>query len=178
MQVLEGKKILLFSPKFFGYEEDIKMELEKFGAYVKLYDERPKNTFLTKVLIRLNLKRVIQKSINKYYDEIKKTIENKNFNYLFLLNVETIPFSFIEYIKLKNPDIKIYTYFWDSIANRKQSLKYLNISDRFFTFDPADSQVDNRILFLPLFYNNEYKSIKDNNEELLYDISFRNSSQR
>ena len=34
MQELQGKKVLLLAPKFFGYELEIKKELEGFGAKV------------------------------------------------------------------------------------------------------------------------------------------------
>ena len=49
---LSGKTVLLLAPKFFGYELEIKKELENFGARVIYFDERPKNDFF----IRLNLK--------------------------------------------------------------------------------------------------------------------------
>ena len=56
MLELKDKKILLFIPNFFGYELDIKNELESLGAKVFYFDARPKNDFITKVFIRLNLK--------------------------------------------------------------------------------------------------------------------------
>ena len=70
MLELKGKKILLFIPNFFGYELDIKNELESLGAKVFYFDARPKNDFITKVFIRLNLKKMIQKKIDKYYQNM------------------------------------------------------------------------------------------------------------
>ena len=37
---IAGKKILFFSPAFFGYEEKIKKKKKKFGASVDAFDVR------------------------------------------------------------------------------------------------------------------------------------------
>ena len=50
---LKGKNILLISVKFFNYEILIKHELEKMGASVTLFDERPSNSFFSKAIIRI-----------------------------------------------------------------------------------------------------------------------------
>ena len=68
---LSGKTVLLLAPKFFGYELEIKKELENLGARVIYFDERPKNDFFTKVFIRLNLKYFISKKIKEYYQDIE-----------------------------------------------------------------------------------------------------------
>jgi hypothetical protein len=172
MQELRVKTVLLLAPKFFGYEIEIKKELENLGAKVIYFDERPKNDFFTKVFIRLNLKSFISKKIKEYYQDIEKKIDTIKFNYIFLLNVETVPLNFIDKIKNNSSNTKIVTYFWDSLNNRKQSLEYLNYSDRFFSFDSNDINLNKDIKFLPLFYINDYKNIATNKNELIYDISF------
>ena len=169
---LNGKTVLLLAPNFFGYELEIKKELENLGAKVVYFDERPKNDFFTKVFIRLNLKYFISKKIKEYYQDIEKKIVNIKFDYIFLLNVETVPLNFIDKIKNNSSNTKILTYFWDSMNNRKQSLEYLNYSDRFFSFDSNDINLNKDIKFLPLFYINDYKNIAINKNELIYDISF------
>lgn len=118
---LNGKTVLLLAPKFFGYEIEIKKELENLGARVIYFDERPKNDFFTKVFIRLNLKSFISKKIKEYYQDIEEKIVNIKFDYIFLLNVETVPLNFINKIKNNSSNTKIVTYFWDSLNNRKRS---------------------------------------------------------
>jgi hypothetical protein len=171
MENIKDKKILLLAPKFFDYEIDIKKELENFGADVFYFDERPRNDFFTKVCIRLNLNKLIQRNINKYYNTIEDQIKDIKFDYIFLLNVETVPIEFIKKFKINN-EAKVLTYFWDSINNRKQSLKYLKYSDRFFSFDSADKLLDDNIIFLPLFYNNSYKILKESHTQYEYDVVF------
>lgn len=169
---LSGNTILLLAPNFFGYEFEIKKELENFGAKVVYFDERPKNDFLTKVFIRLNLKSFISKRINGYYKNIVESIKKERIDYLFLIAPETIDIKTIKEIKFNHKNIKILTYFWDSIRNKKTALNYLDISDKFFSFDSNDIKIDRRIQFLPLFYIKDYENIKNEKENLLYDISF------
>ena len=64
-----GKKILFISAKFFGYEVEIKKKLESFGSEVDFYDERPKNDFMTKALIRVN-RNLLAKKNSQYYNDI------------------------------------------------------------------------------------------------------------
>ena len=169
---LSGKTVLLLAPKFFGYELEIKKELENLGAKVIYFDERPKNDFFTKIFIRLNLKSFISKKIDDYYKNIIQEIKDESIDYLFLVDVETVPLKFIEKTILMNPKLKVLTYFWDSVKNRKKSLEYLAYSNKFFSFDLKDAEADIRIEFLPLFYIDDYKNIANIENELVYDISF------
>ncbi|MCT7554562.1 hypothetical protein [Aliarcobacter butzleri] len=169
---LNGKTILFLAPKFFGYEFEIKKELENFGAKVIFFDERPKNDFFTKAFIRLNLKSFISNRIENYYKNIIESVKDENIDYLFLVSTETISIKTIKEIKYIHKDIKIFTYFWDSIKNKKSALDYLDISDKYFTFDYSDTNIDKKIEFLPLFYIKDYEDIADIRNELLYDICF------
>jgi len=171
MQKLNNKKVLLLAPSFFGYEIEIKSELEKMGAEVYHYDERPKNNFFTKVLIRLNLKKLLQNKIDVYYKNIIKQTKKREIDYLLLINPETIDNKEIETIRCYHPTIKVYTYMWDSIKNKKNSLKLLESSDRFFTFDYEDKKINQEIKFLPLFYINDYKELQPVSD-YQYDFTF------
>jgi len=171
MQKLNNKKVLLLTPSFFGYEIEIKNELEKMGVEVYHYDERPKNNFFTKVLIRLNLKKLLQNQIDVYYKNIIKQTKKREIDYLLLINPETIDNKKIETIRCYHPTIKVYTYMWDSIKNKKNSLKLLDSSDRFFTFDYEDKKINKEIKFLPLFYINDYRSLQAVSD-YQYDFTF------
>lgn len=169
---LKNKKILFLAPKFFNYEVEIKNELENYGANVFYFDERPKNDFFTKVFIRLNLKSLLHNTINKYYNGIIENTKDENFDYLFLVNPETIDNKKVQLIKKYHKDIQVYTYMWDAIKNKKKSIDLLKVSDRFFTFDSKDKEIDEKIKFLPLFYINDYENISKGNKDFLYDIAF------
>jgi len=171
MKELEGRVVLLLSPKFFGYELEIKKEIEGFGSQVYYFDERPKNDFFTKICIRLNIKFLISWRIKKYYNNILKQLEGIKFDYVFLLNVETVPLKFIEEIRNRNSMLSIVTYFWDSVSNRKQFLKYLKCSDKFYSFEVNDEN-NKEVYFLPLFYIKDYCDIANSKYNITYDISF------
>jgi len=69
MKDSEQRKILFISPAFFGYEKEIRTELLKRGDEVDFFDERPKNTTITKALIRVNPK-LISKITRQYYRKV------------------------------------------------------------------------------------------------------------
>lgn len=172
MQELQGKTVLLLAPKFFGYELEIKKELENLGAKVIYFDERPKNDFFTKVFIRLNLKKLIKNDIEKYFRNIINFTKDKSIDFLFLVSPETIDVEKIEKLRNIHKNLKVYTYMWDSIKNKKNAFPLIHISDRFFTFDSNDKMIDNKIKFLALFYIDDYRNIATKRNELIYDISF------
>ena len=169
---LSGKTVLLLAPKFFGYELEIKKELENLGARVIYFDERPKNDFFTKVFIRVNLKSFISKRIDDYYKNIIQEIKDESIDFLFLIAPETVSIETIKQIKSIHKNIKIISYFWDSIKNKKTALNYLDISDKYFSFDSNDIKIDKKIQFLPLFYIKDYENISKIREDILYDICF------
>ena len=171
MKELKNKTVLLLAPIFFGYEIDIKTELENFGAKVYFFDERSENNFFTKVLLRLNLKTFIKKKIDVYYDNIIDETKDKILDYLFLINAETIDEEKINTFKTLHPKIKVYTYMWDSVKNKRKSIQYIDMSDRFFTFNPDDTRIYPKIQFLPLFYIKDYENI-NSSISLKYDVSF------
>lgn len=171
MKELDGKKILMLSPSFFGYENEIKKELQKQGAEVFLYDERVENDFCTKLFVRLNFKLLIKNKIDNYYENIIEQTKNIKLHYLFLIVPETIDIEIILKLKTIHGDIQLYVYMWDSIKNKKNGFALLSAADKFFTFDPSDSKIDSKIEFLPLFYIEDYKNIAAK-ENYNYDISF------
>lgn len=171
MANLNGKKVLLIAAKLFNYEKEIHAELENQGFEVTHYDQRPSNNFLTKALIRLNIKLLIQKKIDNYYEQILKETAHIEYDYLFLISPEAINTKILQKIKDKNPKAKVFIYMWDSIKNKKQALSLLPLADRFFTFDSTDIAINNKIKFLPLFYISDYGKIPQQ-KEYLYDIAF------
>ena len=172
MRELNNKTVLLLSPLFFGYEIDVKNMLEELGARVIFFDEKPSNNFFTKVMIRLNYKYPLSRLIRKYYSSILDQIRHVELDYVFLLNPETVPLDFLDFISRSNPGIKTVTYFWDSIFHRKKSLIYLPYSDRFFSFDLDDSKKFQQVKFLPLFFSKEYEAIAKPKSDFLYSLSF------
>lgn len=166
---LNGKRVLIFCPSFFGYEKDIKTEVESLGADVSLFDERVFTNTLGKALVRLNIRILIEFFITKFYQ--KHLINDvSKVDYILLINPETIEVDTLMKCKLINPSVKIIVYMWDSFDNKKHSKKYIPVSDDFYTFDNKDAK-KYKVRFLPLFYVKDY-SCNDFNGEYKYDFSF------
>lgn len=169
--MLTGKNILLISVKFFNYEVLIKKELEKMGATVALYDERPSNSFFSKAIIRIK-KEVYKTKITSYYQKIMKELEGKSFDYFLLIKGEVVPVFFIDFLREKNPSIKLIYYTYDSFKNNKNGLDIMNLFDAKFTFDSNDA-IQYNMGFRPLFFATDYSDLYMKNEEnFKYDLAF------
>lgn len=167
---LKNKSVLFISPAFFGYERYIRQRLEEVGAQVDYFDERPANTFWIKAFIRINPK-FLSHVIRKYYNKIEHTIRDKRYDYIFVINIEAMPSSFLKQLRIYNPEAEFILYMWDSIFNKKNTLYYIPLFDKVFSFDANDCQQISTIRFRPLFYLNEYKEIAAYTD-FEYDFSF------
>jgi hypothetical protein len=166
MDNVSGKSILFFSPKFFNYEKEIKLSLEKLGAKVVWFDDRPSNTFISKVLIRLN-KNILKNITEKYYKEILGSIELQHFDYILFISPESLTRSCLKRIKDKFKSSKFILYMWDSFDN-KQSFELLDLFDSILTFDSKDAKTHN-LKLRPLFYIDAYKKKED---KIVYNLLF------
>ena len=157
--ILQSKKILLFSVSFFNYEKIIAERLKELGADVDFYDERPSNSIFVKGLIRL--KRDLYKvQIDKYYKRILHEIKNKRYDYFLLIKGEVVPDFFIEELKALNPNIIMIYYNYDSFKNNPNARSILKYFDKKFSFDKKDA-IEYKINFRPLFFSNEYEEIRN-----------------
>lgn len=157
LKFLNGKKILFFSVKTFNLEKDIVQQLEKHGATVTYFDERPSNSNFVKGLIRLN-RDFLQNTINKYYRNILKKVKNENFDYLLVNRGEVITEEFLEKFIALQPNCKRIFYTWDSFQNLSHGKKILHYFHKRFTFDWADA-LENNIGFRPLYFTDKYRQI-------------------
>lgn len=169
--MLKGKKVLFFSASFFGYHTEIKNKLIELGAEVDFYDERPKNTFWSKALIRLD-KRLVKNQIENYYSNIISDTSNTAYDYIFFLKAEVITPKMLSELKNKQKKAKCILYMWDSIKNCESVIQLFPLFDKIFSFDPVDVEKNSFIYFRPLFYLDEYALIGNNKTNFLYDVSF------
>lgn len=166
---LSGKNILYLSARTFNLEEQIKAKLEEFGANVTFYDERLKDTNITKAIIRVK-KDLYSRKITKYYEEILSNTKDKSYDYLLVVRGEVVPEFFLKKFKENHPACIFIFYNWDSFKNTNNTVPLLHLYDRKFTFDPEDAKTYN-INFRPLYYIDEYLNI-DQNKEIKYDMLF------
>ena len=170
LEHLKGKKILFFSVQTFNLEKDIVKQLEKHGALVTYFDERPANNNFTKGMIRLN-RNFLKTQIVKYYKKILKKLIGQQFDYLFVNRGEVLPEFFLkEFISTQKNCRKIF-YTWDSFQNNGHCLSILKYFDKKMTFDHADAEKYN-LEHRPLYFTDKYRKIYDSNQQKVYNLLF------
>ncbi|MBF6609817.1 MAG: lipopolysaccharide biosynthesis protein [Chryseobacterium sp.] len=166
---LRNKKILYLSARTFNLEKQIKFKLESLGAFVTFYDERIKDSTLSKAVIRIN-KNIFKSKILRYYKSILNQTQHQEFDFMLVIRGEVVPEFFLKKFKEQHPQCVLIFYNWDSFTNTPNTSNFIHLYDRAFTFDPDDARNFN-LHFRPLYYIDEYKNIKQN-KEAFYDLLF------
>ncbi len=168
--MFQGKRILFFSANFFGYQNEIRRKLTEMGGEVDFFDERPKNTFWYKALIRID-KRLMNKRISAYYHQIIENTRANRYDYVFFLKAEVITVQKMERLKAAHPEAVFLLYMWDSIRNCPSVTGLFPFFDRIYSFDRKDVLANEQLRFRPLFYLDDYAGIPAVSSPK-YEISF------
>lgn len=166
---LQGKNIIYLSVRTFNLEKQIKSKLEECGAKVYFYDERIKDSNLTKAIIRVK-KNLYGRKITKYYEDILANTKDIRFDYLLVIRGEVIPEFFLKEFKKYHPSCIFIFYNWDSFKNTSNTAQMLHLYDRKFSFD-ADDAKNYDVCFRPLYYIDDYSKINQEKEKK-YDLLF------
>ena len=170
MHALKGKRVLFFYLSTFNYEVEIQKAMEREGAIVDSYNERPTNNVLARILIRLN-RNLIHRYIDRYYGQVISETQGWKYDYIFFIKGESISNAIIKRLRDAHPESKIIMYYWDSISNNHNAKGMLRSFDKVLSFDKNDCQ-DFNLLFLPLFYIPQYESIAQSLVSQKYDLMF------
>jgi hypothetical protein len=161
---IQGKRILIISPQFFGYENRIVERLTSLGVDITWLDCRPDNSVLTKLVIRC-FPVLYKRKIRDYYKKSLMTVFDK----VLVINPERLSKNTITLIKKLTYSSQFILYMWDSFANKKMNKKVIQYFDKCLTFDPDDSSRLN-IIFRPLFFLTNKEDKKIYHEKI--DVSF------
>lgn len=165
--LLENKKVLYVAPVFFGYENEIKGELERQGAQVTFLLDRPFNSAFLKGLTRVRREWVIG-AADRYYKKKLASI-NAEFDYVFVVSGQTLSQKTLVGWRQQFPSAKFILYMWDSFSNRQQAVANLEYFDSVFSFDKNDAQ-EFGLHFRPLFFSKGFETAEQVAGE--FDISF------
>jgi hypothetical protein len=149
---IEGRRILVVSPRFFGYEKRIVEGLEARGAMATHVDDRPSNGTLSKLLIRLN-SALLQPKLDAYHRSEIKRLKGEAFDDLLFIVPESCSMATIQRYQKAFQGARTLLYMWDSFENktRRNIPAFLGLFDRTFSFDPQDSG-KHGMTFRPLFF--------------------------
>lgn len=166
---LKGARVLLFAPKFFNYENNIKDEIESQGAVVHLYDERNNPTSVEKILFR-KAHFLMSNKVNKFYNSIAKKEKSFNPDYVVFVNPETVNKQSLLVLKDSFKNARFIIYMWDSCKNK--NVKHLfSLFDAAFSFDLDDCEKYG-LNFRPLFFVPTFQGAETEKKEYKYDVSF------
>ncbi|MEH3124157.1 MAG: hypothetical protein PGN16_19685 [Sphingomonas phyllosphaerae] len=164
---LAGKRILFFSVRYFGYEQQIISELLRRGAEVDFLPDRPFNTPLMNALSRY-ARGIVLIFATRFYRNRLKNLENKAYDLVFVINGQTLSKELLSEWRLKMPKARFLFYIWDSMRNKPKAHEILRYFDECITFDPEASKRFGMRL-LPLFFA---RGFENTDQEATYDISF------
>ncbi len=154
---LAGKKILFISATLFSISENIRKAMERRGAAVDYYDERPSNTPWMKALIRIN-RDLVAASINSYYDHIIEATASRDYDYILFTKGESVSARQLRRLREMHPRASLILYHWDAIYYNRHAREINGCFDKVATFDRIDA-ADYGMQFLPLFYTPDYSAI-------------------
>ncbi len=167
-------KILLITPNFFDYPQQICEEIRNMGHEVDWFDDRPSTNCFVKAIIRIK-KDFIHFIIARYFKKILETVSQKRYDKVLLISGQSLSFTENMLLKLKEsqPQAEFVLYQWDSVANFKYIESLQKHFDRCFSFDRFDVANNSRLIFLPLFFSKRYESIGNVPvEQFDYDFMF------
>jgi hypothetical protein len=152
---LNGRRILVISPRYFGYEKRIVDHLAGRGALVEWLDERPGNSTLFKALTRLR-SGAMAPIAERYYASALAQLAGRRFDDVLFINPESSTPEIVRRFRSSFPGSRLLLYMWDSFDNkpRADTPGFIRLFDRALTFDPVDAD-EHGITFRPLFYSDD-----------------------
>lgn len=171
MTKIEGKRILMFYP--YGatkhYGDAIKAELEKRGARICAYDERPSQSSCMKIAIRL-LKKKLPYLFLSYINMIIRNNREKDFDYILVCRGEAFTPLVVGRLREAFPKAKMILYLWDILRTTNVS-EVIPYFDKAFSFDPDDVASNSKLIFRPTFFVPQYAEIEQSDVHH-YDVMF------
>jgi hypothetical protein len=168
---IQGKRILFLAPKFFGYENKIKVKMEEMGAIVDFYNERSITKAFDRALLKITPK-IFNKRTESYYRAILNDNKDKNYDYIFIVKCEMLTGDILKGLHAFYPKAVFCLYLWDSVKNIKGITEKFQYFDRILSFDSRDVQEFDVMSFRPLFYIDDFKKELSTDKKYKYDISF------
>jgi len=155
MTSLDGKRVLFFAPRFFGYENDIRMEIERQGAYVDWLPDRPFDSSFMKGVTKVSPK-LVHSSASRYYLRLLAGMGATHYDYVFVVNGQTLSSDMLQGLRGRFPTAKFILYLWDSIENRASVLRNISHFDDVLSFDPVDCKLYG-LRLRPLFFSTGFQ---------------------
>lgn len=167
---LTGKRILLFSQYFFGYEKRIKDKMVDMGALVDLFDEMSVKSMIDRAILKIST-HIFDHKTEQYYFKILEKIKQNKYDYVLFIDCEMPTKKILAVYREKFPTAKFCLHMWDSIENLRSVRDKFSYFDYITTFDRNDAQKYG-LKLRPLFYSDEYATNGEKSSDYEYDLCF------
>lgn len=167
---LADKSILFLSPGFYAYDLVIIRFLEKMGAKITCYMQRPKMCSSTMLYNMSKILKIQDQIHENYQRKLLRILKNKTFDYVFLIHGACLKEWFIARLRQQLSDAKFIMYQWDPLSIIPNFLKIMPYFDEIYSFDRADCDKNPHLKFRPLFFRDD--PIEVNKKKERYDLAF------
>jgi hypothetical protein len=168
MMQLAGKRVLLVAPRFFGYEKEIRSEIESRGARVDWLPDRPFDTPLMTALTKHKPEWILPAADRLYGRELER-LGATSYDIVLAVNGQTLSNTMLRTLRARFPSARFILYMWDSIENRGGVVGNLPLFDATFTFDPLNARQFGMTL-RPLFFSKGFERPPSSEND--YHLSF------
>ncbi len=168
--MLVDKRVLLVTPKFYIYHQEIIKELKGLGADVTFFPEI-EHTVRSRIAAKISSRYYHEKVVKPHQREIVTAVKNNKFDYVFVIRGGYFDAVFINDLREHCTEAHFVLYQWDSIRQNDYR-ELIPCFDEVSTFDIEDSSKFN-IEYRPLFCISQYTHLankKDKSTE--YDLCF------
>lgn len=168
---LTNKRILFFSPAFFGYEQKIKDKFQELGATVDMFNERSVIKTYQLALLKV-VPSIFFRITERYYFNILEKIRGNKYDYILFVKCDMPTDNVLRNYRNVFKRSKFCLHMWDSTKNIRGVIKKFSYFDYISSFDRNDYMVYEQIHFRPLFYCDDYKKALCENNDCKYDLCF------
>lgn len=158
-------RVFLIAPTHMDLYKDIVRELERQGYKVDFLSVKtPTNDpfFLSNRYHKFYSKRLFLYKLEKYWDRLyDSNTYSFDYDYLIVINGNTLHPKLFYYLKQHNPRIKCINYIYDSIQHVYRLNRNFDYFDNIFTFDFSDSKRFG-LNFLPIYWSPQSATLDSN----------------
>lgn len=157
---MTARRVLIVTPRFFGYEEDIAAQFRREGFQADLVDERPSNSAFMKALFRIRAT-ALRRSVDRYYGDLEGRGLTSGYDLVLVIKGEVVPAWFLERVRRDSPRAVFAFYTFDSLSNSSNFVRLLPLFDQVYSFQPGAERLDPRFRLKHLFYAPDFHALGD-----------------
>jgi len=165
--LLRGKRILIVGRDYFFYSREITSELQtSFGAAAAFHPIEPPG-FVYRLLNKVGMP--LKWWLERYHRNVIASAQRVPPEIVLFIQVHQIGDIVAKYREAFR-SARFVLYYWDSLKTHDYR-PYAHYFDKVFTFDCVDAAQVAGLNYLPLFYSNRFRELRQN-RETNYDVSF------